>query len=286
MEKIKTYYRLAKPGIIYGNSMTVIGGFLFASGGQVDLGRLLGVVIGTALIIASGCVCNNYIDRGLDKKMARTKKRALVTGAVSGQDALIFSAVLGLLGAGILYQFTNNLTVALAVFAWFMYVVVYGIAKRRSVYGTLVGSIPGAMPVVIGYCANTMALDYAAVLLFLVMAFWQMPHFYAIALYRRDDYTAAGLPVLPVMVGTFSTKANIAVYVVLFLAANFLLFSEGFAGIAYGIVMTALGILWLRRGIRGFKAKDDIAWAKGMFFLSLIVLFGFCVMLSLNPWLP
>ncbi len=286
MQTLKLYYRLTKPGIIYGNSLTVIGGFLFASGGRVDFARFLSVIVGTALVIASGCVCNNYIDRGLDKKMARTKKRALVTGAVSSRSALIYSAVLGVFGVAVLYQFTNTRTAGLAVFAWFMYVVVYGIAKRRSVYGTLVGSVSGAMPVVIGYSASAAALDSAVTLLFLIMAFWQMPHFYAIAMYRREDYAAAGLPVLSVKANPLNNKVNIMGYIILFIAANFMLFSEGYAGITYGLVMITLGLVWLWRGKQGFKGKDDVTWAKGMFFYSLIVLLGFGALLSLNPWLP
>ncbi len=286
METLRTYYYLTKPGIVYGNTLTVIGGFLFASAGRIDFSRLLSVVIGTALVIGSGCVCNNYIDRELDKKMARTKKRALVTGVVSGQSALLYSAILGVLGVVTLYLLAGARTAGLAVFAWFMYVVVYGIAKRRSVYGTLVGSISGAMPVVIGYSAGAAALGTPAGLLFLIMALWQMPHFYAIALYRRNEYAAANLPVLSVKAGALTSKVNIVGYVLLFIAANFLLFSEGYAGLTYGIIMTTLGLVWLWQGKQGFGGKDDAAWAKDIFFFSLIVLMGFSVLISLNPWLP
>jgi heme o synthase len=283
---LRTYYHLTKPGIIYGNTLTVIGGFLFASGGHIDFWRLSGAITGTALVIASGCVTNNYLDRELDKKMTRTKKRALVTGIVSGQSALIFSAILGLLGEAVLYLLIDGQTAGLALFAWFMYVVVYGIAKRRGIYGTIVGSISGSMPVVIGYSAGAASLDAAAGLLFLIMAFWQMPHFYAIALYRRNEYAAANLPVLSVKASPTTSKVHILSYISLFILTNFLLFSEGHAGIVYGIVMTTLGLLWFRHGALGFKAKDNVHWAKSMFSFSLIVLLAFSILISLNPWLP
>ncbi|HEX8762538.1 MAG TPA: heme o synthase [Candidatus Saccharimonadales bacterium] len=286
MKTLKLYYRLTKPGIIYGNTLTVIGGFLFSFGGDFNLQRFLGVVAGVALVIASGCVTNNYLDRNIDRHMSRTKKRALVTGVISTGHALGFATILGIAGTVVLYMLTNTLTTLLALFAWFSYVVLYGYSKRRSVQGTLVGSIAGSMPVVLGYTANTAVIDQGAVLLFLIMVFWQMPHFYAIAMRRRDEYAAAGLPVLPVKSSLQTTKIHILAYVVAFILGNVALFLAGYAGYSYLIIMSGLGVFWLVRGVQGFKAKDSIAWAKGMFLYSLIVLLAFSLMIAVNFWLP
>jgi heme o synthase len=279
----KAYYRLTKPGIVYANVMAVAAGFLLAAKWHIHLGSLLAVLSGMALIIASACVFNNYIDRGIDKKMARTKKRALVSGQISGRSALVYGSVLGLAGFLSLELYTNNITVVAAAIGWIFYVMLYGWAKRRSVYGTLVGTIPGAVPPVAGYLAVTGHMDGGALLLFLILVCWQMPHFYAIAMFRRDDYKAAGLPVWPLIKGMRSTKLQILLYVSLFTISVALLNILGYAGWGFLAVMVLVGLYWLWRGLQGFKAKDDIKWARKMFGLSLAVLLVLCVMLSINP---
>ena len=167
----KTYYQLIKPGIIRGNAIPATAGFFLASRGNVSYLLLLETLAGISLVIASGCVFNNYLDRHIDKKMARTKNRAIVQGLVSKQQALTYASVLGLLGLIILAVHTNWLTVAIGVAGLFFYVIVYGIAKRRSVHSTLIGSISGALPPVAGYTAVTGRLDAVAITLFFILVF-------------------------------------------------------------------------------------------------------------------
>ena len=283
---LKAYYRLTKPGIIYGNAITVVAGFLLASKGHVDVALLLATLVGVSLVIASGCVFNNYIDRGIDSKMTRTKKRALVTGDISGQNALIYATLLGLVGFVLLGVFVNTLTVLLGIFALLVYVILYGISKRASVHGTLVGSVAGAMPIVAGYAAVTNSLDTGAWLLFLVLAVWQMPHFYAIATYRKKDYASAGLPVLTVKLGNRPAKVQIVTYIVMFLLAVTLLTLYGYTGVAYLVVTLLAGLAWLRLALLGFSAKDDNKWARKLFGFSLLVLLIFSFMISINNFLP
>ncbi len=228
----KAYYQLTKPGIIYGNAITTVAGFFLASKGHFNLGLFLAALIGISLVIASGCVFNNYIDKDLDATMERTKNRALVTGAISVRGAIVFGAILGLLGLATLGLLTNTLTAEIALLGLFFYVVLYSLAKRRSVYGTIVGSISGAVPPVVGYCAVTGRFDLGALILFLILVFWQMPHFYAIAIFRQQDYTAAGLPVLPVVKGLRTTKIHILFYILAFTIAAAALYIFKFAGIA------------------------------------------------------
>lgn len=283
---LKKYYRLTKPGIIYGNLLTAVGGFLFASQGDIDV-RLLGAVMaGTALVIGSACVVNNFLDRKLDAKMARTKKRALVDGAVSARAALSFAAILGLLGFLVLVFGTNTTTVIIGIIGYVDYLVLYSIAKRRSTLGTLVGSIAGATAVTAGYTAVVGHLDGGALILFVIMAVWQMPHFYAIATFRRSDYVAAGLPVLPVKKSALSIKRRIVAYICAYLLAASALTIFDYAGYTYLVVMLFLGLNWLRLGVMGFKTTDDVAWARKMFGFSLVVLLGFSVLISLDAWLP
>ena|SRR5688572_19698238 len=283
---LKTYYRLTKPGIIYGNLLTTLAGFFLASKGDINFGLFAAVAVGTGLGMASGCVFNNYIDRGIDKKMERTKKRALVSGAISGRAALIYASVLGLASFTILTLFTNALVVAAGIIAVFFYVVLYGIAKRKSTLGTVVGSVPGALPPVAGYLAVTGNVDLGAWLVFLIMVVWQMPHFYAISIFRLKDYTAAGLPVLSVKRGVKTTKIYMMLYIAAYIAVVPLLTILGYTGYTYFVVMGGVGLFWLWKGLDGFYTADSTAWARKMFGVSLIVLMAFSLMLSVDVWLP
>lgn len=282
MEKVNAYYKLTKPGIIYGNTLTAIAGFFVASHGKIDPLLLLFLVLGLALVIASACVLNNILDRNIDKKMKRTKTRALATGEITVKNAAVFSAVLGLLGFGLLFYFVNVLAVWLGVAAYVLYIAAYGIAKRKTVHGTLVGSIPGAVPPVAGYVAVTNAIDGTALLLFFILVLWQMPHFYAIALFRLKEYQAANIPVLPLVKGHLATKRQIVFYILLFILAAQTLPGMG---IVYSVAMLLLGGLWLAKALQGFKARDDATWARGIFGFSLYVLLGFSMFAIVNNWL-
>lgn len=283
---LRKYYRLTKPGIIRGNVMTAAGGFLLASMGNIDGWLLLATLGGIALIIASGCVFNNYIDRNIDKKMARTRHRSLVEGTISPVNAIVYAITLGLLGFLILIFHTNLLTVAIGVVGYVDYLVLYGLSKRRSVQGTLVGSISGATSVTAGYTAVTNNFDLGALILFLILFFWQMPHFYAIAMFRLRDYTAAQLPVMPVKRGALVTKRYILFYMGAFIIAALALTVFGYTGYSYFVVMAVLGVAWLRIGLQGLTARDDEKWARKVFGFSLLVLTLFSVMLSVDRLLP
>lgn len=283
---LKAYYHLTKPGIIYGNAITAVGGFLLASKGHVDVWLLLAALAGISLVIASACVVNNYIDRDIDKKMARTKKRALASGTVSARSALVYAVVLGVVGFTVLALWVNALTVVLGIIALVDYVVLYGLAKRHSVHGTAVGTIAGALPVTAGYVAVTGAFDLGALLLFIILVIWQMPHFYAIAIFRQKDYEAASIPVWPIKMGVASTKLQMMLYVGAFMVATSLLTVAGFTGYTYLAGMLLVSGWWLAKGLQGYKTQDDVRWARGMFFFSLKVLLVFSALISLETWLP
>lgn len=277
---IRAYYNLAKPGIIYGNIITTLAGFFLASGAHVNLVLLIATVAGISLVMASGCVVNNFIDRNIDRQMSRTQNRALVTGAISVKNALIYSAILGLLGFFILYFHTNTLTTIVAAIGWVVYVAIYSPLKHRTVHATLLGSIAGAVPPVVGYCAVTNHFDTASLLLFAVLVVWQMPHFYSIALFRLNEYMNAQVPVLPVKVGVRATKVYILVYILIFIAASSLL--AAYAGWIYLGVVELFALIWLVLAWRGFRVIDTKLWARSMFKFSLIVLLVFSLMVSIG----
>ena len=151
---MKQYLQVTKPGIIFGNLISVIGGFLLASKGSLDVPLFILTMAGVSLVVASGCVFNNYIDRDIDCIMERTKNRALVRGLIAPGVSLWYASALGVAGIALLYFAANPLAALLAVLGFLVYVGVYSLyMKRHSVYGTLVGSLSGAAPPVIGYCA-------------------------------------------------------------------------------------------------------------------------------------
>jgi protoheme IX farnesyltransferase len=278
--KLKSFYALTKPGIVYSNIMTGVAGYFFASKFHIDWIKLLSLIVGMALIIGAACVFNNYIDKDIDKKMKRTNKRELVTGAISDKSALIFASCIGIIGF-LSLSLTNLLTWMIGLFAIFSYVILYGYAKRKSRFGTLVGTLPGSATLVAGYTTYTNHLDDRALLLFLIMVSWQMAHFYAIAIYRLKDYRAAGIPVWPVKSGIPSTITQMRMYVVLYIACNLAL-AIVIKSYVYGIVMLAVCAYWCRFVFANPKTKSCEVWAKKVFLNSLIVILCFSAILSVT----
>jgi protoheme IX farnesyltransferase len=286
---IKEYYKLAKPGIIYGNVFTTVAAFLFASGPHYKNFNVLlffATILGIALVIGSACVFNNYIDRDIDRKMKRTSTRALVTGSISVRNALVYGTVLGVVGFVLLFLYVNVLTAGIALFGFFSYVVLYGAAKRKSEWGALIGTLPGAVPIVVGYTAVMNQLDLTALILFLVLVFWQMPHFYAIAIYRLDEYKHAGIPVYPAKRGVRTTKMHILLFIIAYVLVASSLGTSGVATYFYSGSVLLFGFVWLLQSLRGFRLKTgqtNEKWAKKLFFLSLIVLVSFSVTIAIVP---
>lgn len=214
--------------------------------------------------------------------MERTKNRALVQKTILGRNAIIYAIFLGLVGFIFLALFTNLLTVFLAFIGFFFYVVVYGIGKRRSIYGTLIGSISGAVPPVVGYCAVSNRFDMGAFILFMILVFWQMPHFYSIALYRLKDYAAASIPVFPLKKGIYCTKVHMLCYVIAFIISASMLFLFGYTGYIYLTVIMILGFVWLLFAIKGFWVTDTTRWARKMFIFSLVIIVVICLMIAVD----
>lgn len=284
---IKSYYSLIKPRVLYGNVITAVAGFLLASKWHIDLRVFVATIFGTSLVIGSACVINNYLDQDIDSKMERTKERALVAGDVKGSGAVIFSIILGLGGIATLYFFTSLLVVLIGILGFVVYVLLYGmLSKRLSVHGTLVGSISGATPVLAGYCAASGKIDSGAVIVFLILFFWQMPEFYSISIYRRSEYKAAGIPVMAVSKGVKYTKLQIFLYTIACVAATLSLTIFGYTGYIYLLFMGLISAYWLALGYKGFGAADSNTWARQMFHFSLVFLLAVSLFMSIGNVLP
>lgn len=286
-EKLQAYYQLTKPGVLYGNVLTGVAGFMLAAAGEYDLWLFAAVIGGMTLVVASACVINNYLDRDIDSVMQRTKSRPSVTGVVKPLNILIYGIVLGVLGFTTLWLWTNLLTVIIGAIGFITYVWLYGAwSKRQSIHGTLVGSISGAMPIAGGYAAVSGNVDAGLIIVFLILFFWQFPEFYSIAIYRRKEYAAAHVPVMSVVKGVRSTTIQIYIYTVLYVISTLLLTIFGYTGVVYFVVMAIVGGYWIWLAGKGLGAKNPEKWARKMFRFSMITILLLCVMLSVGPLLP
>ena len=283
----KKYLFLTKPGILFGNFVTTLGGYFVATQGSVDFLLLLLTLLGTTLVVASGCVVNNIIDQDIDQNMQRTQNRALVKKSISVPVAFVFAIVLSILGFGILWFWVNAYAFLFAVIGFVVYVGFYSLwTKRTTIHQTVVGSISGAAPPVIGYTAVANQFDIGALLIFLGYALWQMPHSWAIAIYRFDDYKNAGIPILPVARSIQRTKIESLIYVILFIVAMNGLFVFGYTNWIYLVVLNVLSFYWLYLSIIGFKAEDDQLWAKKTFLFSVILITVISICFSFTSTAP
>ncbi len=266
----KDFIVLTKPGILRTNLIAAFGGFWLGSQWDVDYLKMIITMIGTMLVMASSCVFNNYFDRELDKKMERTRNRALPTGKLSPKVVLTYAVSLGILGLVVLFAFSGWLAGVLGIFGMFIYVIIYTLwLKRSSTWSTSIGGFSGAVPPVIGYVAASGSLDLGALLLCALLFLWQPPHFWALAIRKVEDYRAAGYPLLPVVKGIERTKIQMIPYLILLVPVPILMYVYNYTGIVFMVVTLILSLVWLFYGFQGFKAKDTDAWAKKMFFFSI-----------------
>ncbi|SFA76123.1 MULTISPECIES: heme o synthase [unclassified Bacillus (in: firmicutes)] len=267
----KDFLALIKIGIVNSNLITTFTGLWLAlhftnQSFLHHLDIMFYTLIGSSLIIAGSCSINNYYDRDIDHLMERTKSRPTVTGKVLPKNVLFLGLMLIGLGT-LLLALTTWTAMVIGLLGVFSYVVLYTMwSKRQFVSNTIVGSISGAVPPLIGWSAIDGNLDMMAWALFVIMFVWQPPHFYALAMRRVEEYRAAGIPMLPVVKGFATTKKHIVLWVMALLPLPFFLKA---LGIPFLILATLLNLGWLALGIYGYKIKDDIKWAKLMFVYSL-----------------
>ncbi|MGV3002662.1 heme o synthase [Vibrio sp.] len=281
---LKEYLSITKPGIIVGNLISVLAGyFLAAKSEPATLSLLLFTMLGVALVIASGCVINNIFDRDIDFKMSRTQNRTMVKGEIKVDHAFLYALVMLLAGTGLLYKMANPLSAVMVLLGYVFYVFFYTMwYKRTSVYGTLVGSVSGAIPPLVGYLAVTNYISFEAVLLFSLFCLWQMPHSYAIAMFRMQDYQEAGIPVLPVVKGIQRARQHMMAYVVAFSLVALGLYVFGHTGYEYLAVAALACFVWSKVTFRSMDQSNYIQWSKSVFKTSLLVVMAFSTVLGLE----
>ena len=278
---LRHYIQLSKPGIIMGNVFAGLGGFLFAAGGDIHIPLLLSAMAGLAFIIASACAFNNVIDQDIDGLMERTKNRALITGAISEKGAIAYGIGIGIVGFALLFYQTSLTAFYLGVFAWLAYVVLYSLYGKRTIYGTLSGTFSGAVPPVLGYVAVTGAIDIYALLLYFIYAIWQMPHSYAIAIFRRDDYQKANVPVFPLVKGFERTRKVMAHHIL-----RVMMFTGVLAYLSMPMVslVILLGVSgwWLYICLMDYHADNTHGWGRKVFYFSLYFTVALNILLMVN----
>ncbi|WP_425628399.1 heme o synthase [Vibrio neptunius] len=281
---LKSYLSITKPGIIFGNLISVAAGFFLAAKTEhASLYLLLATLAGVGLVIASGCVVNNIFDRDIDQKMKRTQNRETVKGNINIDVAFVYALVMLLGGTALLFQLANPLSAVVVLLGYVFYVFFYTMwYKRTSVYGTLVGSISGAVPPLVGYLAVTNYISLEAILLFTMFCLWQMPHSYAIAMFRMQDYRDAGIPVLPVKEGINKAHRHMKAYVVAFGAVSLALFLLGEAGYEYLAVAAVVCFMWTQVTFRKVDYSNYVQWSKSVFKVSLLVVMSISGVLGLE----
>lgn len=259
---------LGKPGVAGLVMVTMLCGALVVPGPR-PFGQLLIAMFGTALVVASANALNMYIERETDALMRRTASRPLPTGRLSPEVALWFALACGVVGLSVLVLWVNLASAGLAALALASYVLAYTPLKRSTGFALHVGAVPGAIPPLIGWASMTGSLAPRAWPLFLILLVWQLPHFLAIATFRREEYARAGLVVQPNTSGLAATRRSILIYSVLLLVVSWSPLVLGMAGLWYALVATVLGLGFLGFAAFGRGTKTVERWAKLLFLASL-----------------
>jgi len=278
---IKDLIELTKPRLSSLVVFTAAGGWwLTPNGSDWKTGVL--AVVGTTLTVAAANTLNNYLERDSDKYMTRTQGRPLPTGRMDPNVALISGLLLTLISIPMLTFLVHPLSALLASIALISYVLMYTPMKRSSSLNTLMGAIPGAMPPLIGWTASTHSIDIGGVLLFSLMFLWQIPHFLAIAIYRKGEYENAGLVMLPSEQGLEVTRRQILIYTFCLFPIPTLLMFAKVSGWFTCIIGTILGGWWLWQAIDGLYHKREHVWARKFFLTSLYYLTGLFAALTID----
>ena len=277
---------LTKPRITAMVVITMLGGMWLAtrSGGpQRSVLTLSLAMLGTVLVVSGANTLNMYIERESDRFMARTKNRPLPSGRMAPEIALWFGLAISAVAIPLLTFAVNALTGLLAAFALVSYVLVYTPLKRTTTLSLLIGAAPGAIPPLLGWTSVTGHAEWPGVLLFAILFLWQIPHFLAIATFRREDYRRAGLKILPVERGDRVTRHHIVAYLVALVAVTLLLVPFGVGGSFYLVSAIGLGAVFLGFGAWGLRPSAGARWARGLFITSIFYLVLLLGALAVNP---
>jgi len=255
---------------------------MFLAGGQPTFERVLAGMFGTTLVVCSANSLNNYIERESDKLMARTRVRPLPAGRMEPWIALVYGIVLLCIAIPWMFVSTTVLATSLALIAWLIYVFVYTPLKRLSWLSVIAGGVAGAMPPLIGWTTIRGAIDPGGIALFSVLFLWQLPHTFAIGIYRKNEYAAAGMKVLPIEQNDNIARQHIMTWTVGLVAANVWLVYLGLGGALTLAGSFGLGGVFLWKAWKGLKTNGGPIWARDLFLYSLVYLCGLFTLMVLD----
>ena len=282
----RRYLELTKPKVVALITFTAVVGTLLASPGLPPLDALVWGNLGIALAAASAAAINHVLDRRIDAQMARTRARPLPTGALSERQALAFAALLGVSSMGVLAFLVNLLTAVLTFLSLIGYAVVYTVwLKRATPQNIVIGGTAGAAPPVLGWAAVTDSIDPNALLLALIIFVWTPPHFWALAIARRDDYARAGIPMLPVTHGVAYTRLQVLLYTVLLVVVTLMPYLTRMSGLAYlaAALLLNAGFLYYALALK-MTAREELPLR--VFRFSVTYLMWLFAALLVDHYLP
>lgn len=285
INSLKSFYSLCKPRVTALIVFTAIIGMLMATPGWVPFELFLATTIGVAFSSGAAAAFNCLIEHRIDAVMARTRGRAIPTGQVSSLETMLFATILGGIGMAILYFFVNPLTMWLTLATFVGYAVIYTVfLKPATPMNIVIGGASGAMPPILGWAAVTNTVSPESLIMFLIIFTWTPPHFWALALYRREEYAKVGMPMLPVTHGEAFTLLHILLYTIILVAVSLMPFGLGMSGYIYLGATLILDIIFLAYVIGLYRQYSD-ELAKRTFKYSIIYLtLLFAVLLIDHYW--
>ena len=282
----RDYYEMCKPNVVLLMILTSLVGMFLAVPGMVPWPVLIWGNLGIAMAAGASAAVNHVIDRRIDGQMGRTHNRPVATGKVEPLHALIFAAVLAVAGIGILYVLVNPMTAWLTLASSIGYAFIYtGYLKRATPQNIVIGGLAGAMPPLLGWVAVTGTLDANALLLVLIIYAWTPPHFWALAIHKRDEYAKVEIPMLPVTHGLEFTGLQILLYTLLMIISTMLPYIVGMSGFIYLVGVTLLNIRFLYWALHLYRGAYEKAAMK-TFWYSIIYLMLLFVLLLVDHYFP
>jgi protoheme IX farnesyltransferase len=282
----RSYYELTKPRVVMLIVFTSIVGTLLASSGLPPWDALVFGNLGVGLAAASAAVINHVLDERIDAQMSRTKRRPMPTGKMTARSALTFAAVLCLMSMSILVLLVNTLTALLTFASLIGYAVVYTVwLKRATSQNIVIGGAAGAAPPVLGWAAVTNSIDSDALLLFLIVFVWTPPHFWALAIARKDEYAKVGIPMLPVTHGVAFTRLQVVLYTILLTVVTLLPFLSGMSGLIYLAAALVLNGMFIYYALQ-MKITERVHLPMKVFRFSITYLMWLFAALLVDHYLP
>ena len=274
------YYELCKPRVVALIVFTAIVGMLLATPGMVPWQPLLFGTLGIGMAAASAAAINQIVDQRVDADMLRTRNRPLPTGHLSNTQALVFAGILGVVSMAILVLLVNPLTAFLTLCSLIGYAFIYTMfLKRATPQNIVIGGAAGAAPPVLGWVAVTGQIDPNSLLLFLIIFAWTPPHFWALAIHRRDEYSKVNIPMLPVTHGIAFTRLQVLLYTIILVAVTALPFATQMSGWFYFVGAMILGAIFLTYAIKLQLGKDERIAIKTFGYSILYLMLLFAVLL-------